>query len=255
MSAGRGFHFLPAGLAVEVGFVALLHAQLADDVGATVVGGVVGVFQRLFLALVDAAYVADDMAGRVLHGIGAEQPRLDVHAREAVALRGKARDLVIGQARADGQGVEAAGVIHQALELAPVARRDLDDLGQAVDGLFKVARARGHDLQRIGRVVGGQHHAVAVQDLAPVGHDGHHGRAVAFGALGQLLMALHLQHQQARHHQPEGQQHHHAHHPCAQPESLQLGFCIADFHHASSLTGDGSRHCPAGGAEAPAAGR
>lgn len=38
------------------------------------------------------------------------------------------------------------------------------DLGQAVDGLFKVARARGHDLQRIGRVVGGQHHAVAVQD-------------------------------------------------------------------------------------------
>src|SRR2546429_2430820 len=45
-----------------------LHAQLADDVGAPVVGGVVGVFQRLFLGLVDAADVADDVAGRVLHG-------------------------------------------------------------------------------------------------------------------------------------------------------------------------------------------
>ena len=69
------------------------------------------------------------------------------------------------------------------------------------------ARGRPHlgrrDLQRVGRIVGRQHDAVAVQDQAAVGHDRHDGGAVVLGLLGQVLVADHLQVDQARRQQQE----------------------------------------------------
>ena len=66
---------------------------------------------------------------------------------------------------------------------------------------------RRRDLQRVGRVVGGQHDAVAVDDEAAVGHDRHHRDAVGLGLRGQVVVAEHLQVHQPRRQQPEGQQH------------------------------------------------
>jgi hypothetical protein len=55
-------------------------------------------------------------------------------------------------------------------------------LGQgSIDQRRRPVRARGRDLQRVGRVVGGQYDAVAVDDQAAVGHDRHHRDPVGLG--------------------------------------------------------------------------
>jgi hypothetical protein len=111
----------------------LLQAQLADVLGALVVGLVlVGpVLHRLLLGLVDAADVAQQVAAGLAQRVAAEQPRLDVHAGEAEALRGEARHLLVAQLGADGQRLEALALLQQPLEALAVARRDVDHLGQA----------------------------------------------------------------------------------------------------------------------------
>jgi hypothetical protein len=62
---------------------------------------------------------------------------------------------------------------------------DLDHLGQRVDQRVELGFAApprdGGDLQRVGRVIGRQHDAVAVDDLAAVGHHRHHRDAVGLG--------------------------------------------------------------------------
>ena len=156
--------------------VALLDAELADVVGAAVVGlrPLRPVLDRLLLGLVDAPDVAEHVAADLAQRIVAEQPRLDLDAGEAEALGGEARHLLVGELGADRQRVEALAFVLQPLEAAPVARRDLDQLGQLVDRRLQSRRSlRRRDLQRVGRVVVGQHDAVAVDDQAAVGHDRH----------------------------------------------------------------------------------
>ncbi|MPM79356.1 hypothetical protein SDC9_126389 [bioreactor metagenome] len=206
VAARRGLQPLHARLTVQRLFIRRLDAELADVIGAAVIGGVVRILDAFLLALVDAADVADQMAAGFAQRVVAKQPCLDVHARKAVALRGEARHLVVGQAGADGDGLEALGVVHQALELAPVTCTDLDDLAQLVDGVFQVAHLGACDLQRIGRIVRGQQHAVAIQNQAAIGHDGDDRRAVALGLFGQIVMAHHLQHDQPREDQRKSQQ-------------------------------------------------
>ena len=174
------------------------------------------------------------MAAGFLERVGAEQAGLDIHARKAITLSREFGDFLIRQARADRNRLKALGVIHEPLELAAVARRDLYDPGQPFDGLVQILDLGACDLQRIGRVIGRQHHAVAVQDLAPVGHDGDHRRAIALGPLGKLLMALDLQHQQTPDQQTERQKYHAAHDDCTHPEALQLDFGVANLHHAQA---------------------
>ncbi len=259
VAAGRGLHALHAGLAVQSGLLALLDAELADMVGAAVVGRVVGILDALLLALVDAADVADGVAADVAQRVVAEEPGLDVHAREAVALRGEARDLLVRQARADRQRLEAARLLHEPLEPAPVAGVDLHDLGEFVDRVLQAIDLRGRDLQGVGRVVGGQHHAVAVLDEPPVGHDGNDRGAVALGLVGEVFVAHHLQHEQARHDQAHGKQHHEAHDEDAQAEPREIGLGVAQLGHVGrakkrkGLRAAGSRRGRAGGAAARAA--
>jgi ABC-type taurine transport system ATPase subunit len=65
------------------------------------------VLDALFSLLVDAADVADHVAAGLAQRVVAKQPRLDLHAGKAVALRGEARHLLVGQAGADRQRLEA----------------------------------------------------------------------------------------------------------------------------------------------------
>ena len=137
-AAGAGLDLLEAGRAVQLGFVALLDAELADVLGAAVVGLVFRLVDLLFLGLVDAADVADQVAADLAERVVAEQPRLDVDAGEAEALGGEARHFLVGQLGADRQRLEVLALVHQALEALAVARLDLDDLGQLVDRGFEV---------------------------------------------------------------------------------------------------------------------
>ena len=134
VAAGAHLDLLEAGRAVQLALVALLDAELADVLGAAVVGElVVGpvVLHLLLLGLVDAADVADQVAADLAERIVAEQPRLDLDAVEAEALRGEARHLLVGELGADRQRLEALALVEQALEALAVARLDLDDLRRA----------------------------------------------------------------------------------------------------------------------------
>ena len=134
----------------------------------------------------------------------AEQARLDLDAREAVAVGGEARHLLVRQARADRQ---ALGVAHFRIELAEAAAilgLHLDHLAQFLDRALHVAHLGGKDLQRVGRIVARQHHAVAVQDQAAVGRDRHDRDAVVLRLGGVGVVLHHLQLDEAREQQREG---------------------------------------------------
>ena len=235
VAAGRGFHLLDAGGAVQHAFVAAFHAQLADVVGAAVVGRLVGILDALFFLLVDAADVAHHVRAGLAHRVGAKQPRLDLDARKAVALGGKARHLFVGQAHADRQRFEVARILLQALEAAAVARRDLDHLRDGVNRLVgRAAQARGREFQRVGLVVGGQHDAVAVEDFAAVRHDRYHRRAVGLGALRQFFVPQHLQRVQPPGQQPERRHHAQRDHRQPHAKAHQIGFDVADFGHGET---------------------
>ena len=235
-------------------FVALLQAELADVFGALVVGQLLvrPVLHLRLLGLVDAADVAQQVAAGLAQRIVAEQPRLHVHAGVAEALRHEARHLLVAELGADRQRIEALAFFEQPLEAAPVAHADLDDLGQAVDGGFQVVDLRRRDLQRVGRVVGGQHLAVAVEDAAAVGHDRQHRGAVGLGLRRQVLVAHHLQVRTAA--RPAAQS------PAARrrrPRARAAGSDPARLRGScsSAITGVDSGPDRAGGAAAPAATR
>ena len=111
VAAGAHLDLLEAGRAVQLALVALLDAELADVFGAAVVGQVVVgpvVLHLLLLGRVDAADVADQVAADLAERIAAKEPRLDLDAVEAEALRREARDLLVGEAGADRQRLDAA---------------------------------------------------------------------------------------------------------------------------------------------------
>ena len=197
-ATGCGFQLLPARQAMQLLFVTLLNAQLANYFRTPVVGIVLAVFQRLLLALIDTADIAHHVPTDIFERVVAEKTGLDVHARKAPALRRKARYLFIRQPAAQGNRFKALGVLHETLEFAAVTRCDLYQLAQSFDGFFQILDLRACDLQRIGRVVGGQHHAIAVQNFSAIGHNRHHRSAVAFGTLCKRVMAHHLQDRQAK---------------------------------------------------------
>ena len=124
---------LDAGRAVQLALVGKLDADLADVVGALVVGGLLPPGDALEVAVGDAPDVADhvrrDLAVRIL----AEQARLDVDAGEAIAVDGEARDLLVGQPRAQRQALEVLRLVEELAEALAVARLDVDDRRQLVD--------------------------------------------------------------------------------------------------------------------------
>ena len=105
-AAGVGLHLVEAGAAVQQGFVALLQPGLADMDAALVVL-LAAVFAQLFqVAVVDAA----DKAQHVRHAgpglVIAEQPRLHFHPRQAIAVGGENRHLLVGQLAFQRHGFE-----------------------------------------------------------------------------------------------------------------------------------------------------
>ena len=190
---GRSFNPLHPGQAVQRGFKTLLNAQFANVFGPPVVGLVIAVLYFFLFGLVDAPDITNHVAGQLTVGVAAKQTGLDFDTGEAETLCRKTGDLGIGQTRTDWQGLEVLGLLHELLEATPVARCDVNHAGKFVDGFFHATRLGGRNFQSVGRVVGGQHHTIAVFDQSTVGHDGHDGGAVAFRLRTQIIMAHDLQ--------------------------------------------------------------
>jgi hypothetical protein len=194
------------GHAVQLLLVGALDAELADVVGALVVGELAARVDALHVGVVDAADVADRVRRELPLRIGAEDARLDLEAREAEAVHREARDLLFGQPCPDRQALEVLAFFLQLAEAAAVAGRHVDHLRELVDGALDVAHAAGRHLERVRRVVGGEHLAVAVVDDPAVGDDGNHRDAVRLGQR-VVVLALHdLQPREAAHQQREGRE-------------------------------------------------
>ena len=241
-TTGRGFDLLDTGDAMQLGLKALLDAELADVVGASVIAFVIAGFDNFLFALVDAADIADNVAAKLAMRVAAKQPRLDIDARKAKTLRRKACHFSVGQPRADWQRLEVFHLFAQALEALFVARRNIDHLLQRGDRFVDIGNTRRRDLQRVGRIIRRQHDAVAVKNESAIGDDRNDGGAVALCLLVQVLVAINLQISQTRGEHGESPQHDQAgnQHACA--KSREIGFDVSKFGHGSvSALGEGGQ--------------
>ena len=183
---------------MQVFFVTLFEADLAEVFGAAVIGVVAFFFELVEFALVDAADVADDVRKEFALRILTEQARIDVDAGKAVAVGGETRDLFVGEAVADRQALEAFAFFEKFFETTAVARRDFHHRRERVDQRVDVLDLARRDFQRVGGVVVREHDAVAIDDDAAVGHDGCDRDAVGFGQRAVVLVLHHLQPEEAQ---------------------------------------------------------
>ena len=166
---------------MEFTFIALLYAELADVLRTAVIAFVVTLFNLLFFFLVDAPDVAHHMAGQMAEWVIAKQPGFDFNAWKSKLLGREFGHFFVGQSRANRQRVEVFRLFSHALETPFVAQRNVNDFRQAVDGGLQIFHARRRNFQGVSRVVVGQHHAIAIENGAAVGHSGKHSRSVVFG--------------------------------------------------------------------------
>ena len=120
------------------------------------------------------------MRGLLAERIIAEQSRLDLDARKAILLRGKARDFDIAEVAADHQCFKVVALGQLFFETSAVLVGDFDQRRQIVYRGFDIGGFFRIDLQRVAGIVARQHHAVAVDYQAAVGNDGNDRDAVAF---------------------------------------------------------------------------
>src|SRR5947207_1170669 len=131
--------------------------------------------------IVDPADIADHVRSELAERVLAEEPRLDLHSGKTVAVDREARHFLIGQTGTQRQALEVLGFLEQPLETLAVARLDLDEASEPIDGLVEVPHARGGYFERVRRIALRQHDAVAIGDDAAIGNDRHDGDPIAFG--------------------------------------------------------------------------
>ena len=170
-----------AGDATQLFLIPLLEPDLADVIRSAVVGRRAFFPEQLNVAVTDAADVADDVRGDLAVGIVAEQARVDIHAGKTVAVHREAGHFLVIQPGADRNAGEIVPLFQKFLKPFPVLGSDLDQRRELVDEGGEVIHLRRHDLQRIRREVVGQHHSVAVQYQAPVGHHRDYENPVLLG--------------------------------------------------------------------------
>ena len=88
---------------MQFAFVTLFYAQLANVLGAAVVGLVITFFQLFFFFLVDATDVAHHMTGQVAIRVIAKQTRLDFDTWKPKVLCGEFGHFFIGESGPNGQ--------------------------------------------------------------------------------------------------------------------------------------------------------
>ncbi len=229
---GIDLDFLIAGDAVQLRLVSLLHAQLADMVGAEVVAGVVTVVDALLLGLVDAADIAQQMATQRAQRIVAKQPCPHIHARKTKALRHEASHLIIAELVENRQRLKAPRLPQQIVEAPLVERRDGHDGLERIDGVLQCALdLRRRDFQRVSRVVVGQDDAVAVENQPALRRNRHQRNAVVLRLGRKLPMPHHLQPHPATDQQRKAQHHHGRGQNQTAAKAEQLAFDVAQLGH------------------------
>ncbi|MNS56656.1 hypothetical protein D3C72_895210 [compost metagenome] len=194
---GVGLDLLVAHMTVQLAFVEVLDAGLADRLGAPVFGAVEG----LGLFLVDAPHIAHRVGEMLGQRVLADELWFHLQAWQAELVHRHQGDLLFAQADHQGHRLERLAATAQVLvELLAVVVGQAQHLGQGIEHLGRVAAGplAGHGQVEAGLVVG-QHHAVAVVDQPALGGDGQHVHTVVFRYGGLLVVLQHLQHIEPAH--------------------------------------------------------
>lgn len=143
---------------MEETLVAPLESGLSDVVGATVIPELAVGLELVEVLLIEAADMSHDVRKEFALRVLTEQARLQVHARKAIAVRGKPRDLVVRKTRADRQAFEVLAFVEQFLETPPVLGSDFDEGRKLVDQRLKILHFTRRDLERVGNCARGRRH-------------------------------------------------------------------------------------------------
>jgi hypothetical protein len=198
--------------------------------------------------------VADHVREKLALRIRAEKAGAHVDAGEAIAVRREARDLLVRKAGPDRQALEALAVLEQLLEAAAIARSDLDERRELVDRAVEILDLARRDLERVSRVVGREHGAVAIDDDAAVRYDRQDRDAVRFGEGVVVIVHHHLEIEKAREEHPEHHEDESRRDPQAHTEMVELAVRIAHFDAGRDVElrhGRGRRAAAAGASAEP----
>ncbi len=209
---------------MELGLEGTLDAELADQRGT----GVSGTIDVLEVGLADRTDVAQCVHREVCVGIPTCLARLDVETRELEAPHGEAGNVLVRHVQPHGHVVEAAPDADRAQQLGYVFGAYQPDPDQAAQLAFEVGDFLGHELELIRGLITRNELAVAVHDQSAGGGDRLGADPVTLGQIGVVVVAHHLQQEQAAD-QAEGQNDHDAAgHDGALVEELLLPPVILD---------------------------
>ena len=198
--------FAIAVLAVQRPLVCGLDPELADQRGAGV-GNAVDVLQILHA---DGAHVPQGMHRELAQRIVPGLARRQIHARELVTMHREAADLLVGESQPHRYTVEGATRENHAPRVLEVIAVDEPERGQALERVVEIGYLLAHQLELVGRLVVGHHLAVAIEDQPAAGRDRIQPHPVALRQLGVIVVAQHLQENQAtdqgQHHQGDHDQ-------------------------------------------------
>ena len=223
-AGGVGFDDFRADLAVQVHFVAPFHTVLADMRGPTIALG--AEFPQFLLR--DAADVADHVGRRLTERIAPRQSRADIDAGEVVAVDLEAGHFVHRQARADRYSAIARRAPKPVAKAFHILVVEADDARQTLECVVDVLHLFGDQFEYERRYVVGQHRAIAVEDQAAHRRHHHQPHAIFVGARQKIGMLEHLQADQTRHQDGDGDAAGDQRHQRAHEEGLPLGVQILD---------------------------
>ena len=118
---------------MQVSLETLFYPELANVFGAAVIGDIVRVFELFFLCRVDAADVADHMAGDLPKRVVTEQAGLDVNPWKTVALGRKTGNLFVAEPGAQGQRLKALRLIEQLSKTTALRCADVNHLRELIN--------------------------------------------------------------------------------------------------------------------------
>ena len=183
---------LGAGLAAQQLLALGLEPDLADlEAGDQQQG--IGRVDPLEVAVADRADIAHDMGVGLAMGVAARQAHVGGDAGQGRGVDGDAADVFPADAVGDGDGRVAAQAFEVAAGAFQLLGVERDQLRQAGNHVFDVARFLAHHGDAVAGHVLGYGHAVAVEDAAAGRRDQADVDAVLVGEQAELVGLLDLE--------------------------------------------------------------
>ena len=118
--------------------VLLLDASLADVIRATIISGHLILLELRNFTLINTADVTDQVRNLLVVWIFTEQARLNFHAGKTIALRRKARHLIIRQAIAYWQALKFTVIGQQPLKALAISGLNVNYLCKLINRRLQI---------------------------------------------------------------------------------------------------------------------